>query len=105
MGAGAGAGGWGWAGLGCGGCGHWAEPEIDGLWGSAGAQLGLGRGGAGAGVLRLEPDLPKLGFATGNWFEFGFCDWNLVLGWVGLEIDGLGRSTAAMTSNFYLCLS
>ena len=70
-----------------------------------GAPLGLGRGGAGAGVLRLEPDFLKLGFATGNWFEFGFCDWNLVLGWVGLEIDGLGRSTAAMTSNFYLCLS
>ena len=37
--------------------------------------------------------------------DFGFCDWNLVLGWVGLEIDGLGRSTEAMTSNFYLFLS
>ena len=37
--------------------------------------------------------------------DFGFCDWHLVLGWVGLEIDGLGRSTESMTSNFYLFLS
>ena len=35
----------------------------------------------------------------------GFCDWNLVLGWVGLEIDGLGGSTPAVTSNFHLFLS
>ena len=27
------------------------------------------------------------------------------LGWVGLEIDGLGGSTPAMTSNFYLFLA
>ena len=47
------------------------------------------------GVLRLEPDL-NLG---------DFCDWNLVLGSVGLEIDGLGSSTPAMTSNFHLFLS
>ena len=29
----------------------------------------------------------------------------LVLGWAGLEIDGLGGSTPATTSNFYLFLS
>ena len=29
----------------------------------------------------------------------------VVLGWVRLEIDGLGGSTLAMTSNFYLFLS
>ena len=74
----------GWAGLGwlgwagSAGLGGWAEPDFE-----------------FKGFLRLEPDL-----------NFGkFCDWNLVLGWVGLEIDGLGGSTPAMTSNFYLFLS
>ena len=46
------------------------------------------------------------GLGGGRSFEFcdwiGFCDWHLVLGWVGLEIDGLGGSTPAMKSNFYL---
>ena len=40
-----------------------------------------------------------LGWAVEPDFEFG------VLGWVGLEIDGLGGSTLAMTINFYLFLS
>ena len=67
-----------WAGLGWGDWG-WA-------WG-VGPRLGLdwaGLGWAGKGVGRGRS------FATGAWFDFGFCDWNLVLGWVGLEIEGLG---------------
>ena len=58
-------------------------------WGLGAGGWGLGAGGG-------------LGFRG---IDFGFCDWNLVLGWVGLEIDGLGSSMEAMTSNFYLILS
>ena len=61
-----------------------------------GARL-AGLGWEGSGALRLEPDFLRSGFE--KLIEFGFCDWNLVLGWVGLEFEGLGRSTAAMTSN------
>ena len=49
----------------------------------------MGWGGIFWGVLRKER----------------FCDRNLVLGWAGLEIDGLGGSTPATKSNFYLFLS
>ena len=59
---------------------------------------GLLRAGAGAGVLRLEPDFLETDLNLGLRLEPGF-------GWVGLEIDGLGDSTPAMTSNFYLFLS
>ena len=81
--------------------------ESDGLGGSVGPGLAWEGSGAGAGVLRLEPDFLRLGFAVCDWKlnQFGFCDCDLVLGWVGLEIEGLGRSTEAMTSNFYLFLS
>ena len=68
---------------------------LGGGWGLAGA-----RGWAGAGLGGLG------GHGTRSFaLEFGLCDWNLVLGWVGLEIDGLGGSTPAMTSNFSLFLS
>ena len=60
-------------------------------FGKLGGGWGLGAGGRAGG---LEIDL-----------EFRFCDRNLVLCWSGLEIDGLGGSTPATTSNFYLFLS
>ena len=91
----------GWAGLGSGAgfsFGNWAALAYWAGLGWAGlgwAGLGLAwLGWAGLAGLRLEPDL-NLG---------EFCDWNLDLGWVGLEIDGLGGSTPAMTSNFYVFL-
>ena len=52
-------------------------------------------GGAGAEVLRLEPDQRLETDLT----------LGLVLGRVGLEIDGRGGATPAMTTNFYLFLS
>ena len=82
----------------------WAVGDWAGLgWGcGSGGAWWLGWGaGVGAGLLSLELDF--LGLGLGG--RAGFCDWNLVLGWVGLEIEGLGGSTPATTSNFYLFLS
>ena len=95
MGAGGlGVGAWG---LRAGGSGGWG-------WG-LGAAWGLGGGGWGLGawVAWGAGGAPGLGPEIDSNLVFG--DWNLVLGWVGREIDGLGGSTLATTSNFYLFLS
>ena len=87
-------GGEGWAGVGVGAAGGAGVGAFDFGWkktvGGLGGAAWEGGGGGGR------------SFVTGTWV---LRDWSLVLGWVGLEIDGLGRSTAAMTSNFYLFLS
>ena len=45
-------------------------------------------------------DFLKLGFATRKSIDFGFCDWNLVLGWVGLEIDGFRELNGSNDKQF-----
>ena len=76
-------------GAGGGGClGAWGGRVGAGGWGLT----AWGAGGA-----------PGLGPEIDSNLVFG--DWNLVLGWVGREIDGLGGSTLATTSNFYLFIS
>ena len=71
-------------------------------WGGAGLGLGLARAGAGGWA--------DCAGGLGGWvglgeFCIGNCDRNMVLCWSGLEIDGLGGSTPATTSSFYLFLS
>ena len=64
---------------------------------------GLAKNGAGAGA-----GLGVAGWAGRGWGGGGgavISNYFVVLGWVRLEIDGLGGSTLAMTSNFYLFLS
>ena len=56
----------------------------------SGVAAGLGWGGVG---------LAGLGWAGLGWEEF-WNEWNLVLGWVGLEIDGLGGLNASNDKKF-----
>ena len=72
----------------------WAALKLDsGSW--AGQKWGWGWGWVGGGGL--------------GWAGLGggavISNYFVVLGWVRLEIDGLGGSTLAMTSIFYLFLS